>query len=123
MYRAEGIAEGDVDQALTNRDGQDQRGLPIGGLLGGWLIERTSIGLVLDGEVARRMGMTNAASRAVGLANGRNPVSIIVPCHRVVGSSGALTGYAGGLDRKTSLLRIEAQRARSHRAARPLELH
>ena len=56
-------------------------------------------------------------------AVGRNPVSIIVPCHRVVGSSGALTGYAGGLERKTSLLRIEAERARSRRGARQLELH
>ena len=49
-----------------------------------------------------------SASRAVGSAVGRNPVSIIVPCHRVVGSSGALTGYAGGLERKTALLRLEA---------------
>jgi len=59
-----------------------------------------------------------SASRAVGAAVGRNPVSIIVPCHRVVGSSGALTGYAGGLDRKRSLLRIE-----SDRVDRALELH
>ncbi|MES2398966.1 MAG: methylated-DNA--[protein]-cysteine S-methyltransferase [Pseudomonadota bacterium] len=48
-----------------------------------------------------------AAVRAVGAAVGRNPVSIIVPCHRVVGSSGSLTGYAGGLDRKTALLKLE----------------
>ena len=61
------------------------------------------------GEIARELGLPSA-SRAVGAAVGRNPVSIIVPCHRVVGSSGALTGYAGGLDRKTSLLRIEAER-------------
>ena len=59
------------------------------------------------GAIARRLG-TPSSSRAVGSAVGRNPVSIIVPCHRVVGSSGALTGYAGGLDRKSSLLRIEA---------------
>ena len=60
------------------------------------------------GDIARRLG-TPAASRAVGTAVGRNPVSIIVPCHRVVGSTGALTGYAAGLDRKTALLRLEAE--------------
>ena len=75
------------------------------------------------GDIARELGLPSA-SRAVGSAVGRNPVSIIVPCHRVVGSSGALTGYAGGLDRKTSLLRIEAERARAAgRGARQLELH
>jgi methylated-DNA-[protein]-cysteine S-methyltransferase len=84
------------------------------------------------GNIARELGLPSA-SRAVGSAVGRNPVSIIVPCHRVVGSSGALTGYAGGLDRKTSLLRIEADRARSRLGAgrsgadearaRELELH
>ena len=73
-------------------------------------------------QIATQIGHPDAV-RAVGAANGRNPVSIIVPCHRVVGSSGALTGYAGGLDRKTSLLRIEADRARSRRGARQLELH
>ncbi len=46
-------------------------------------------------------------TRAVGTANGRNPVSIIVPCHRVIGADGSLTGYAGGLDRKLFLLRLE----------------
>jgi methylated-DNA-[protein]-cysteine S-methyltransferase len=49
-----------------------------------------------------------AAVRAVGAAVGRNPISVIVPCHRVVGSGGALTGYAGGLDRKAALLELEA---------------
>lgn len=49
-----------------------------------------------------------AAVRAVGAAVGRNPISVIVPCHRVVGSDGALTGYAGGLDRKAALLELEA---------------
>jgi methylated-DNA-[protein]-cysteine S-methyltransferase len=63
------------------------------------------------GELARRVGSPKA-SRAVGLANGRNPVSIIVPCHRVIGSNGQLTGYGGGLERKTWLLDHEA----AHRA-------
>lgn len=57
-------------------------------------------------EVSRRIGKP-AAVRAVGGAVGRNPVSIIVPCHRVMGAHGALTGYGGGLDRKTALLRLE----------------
>ena len=74
------------------------------------------------GAIARDLGVPSA-SRAVGAAIGRNPVSIIVPCHRVVGSSGALTGYAGGLDRKTVLLRIEAEQGRSRQGARQLELH
>lgn len=55
------------------------------------------------GELARRVGNLSA-SRAVGSANGRNPVSIIVPCHRVIGASGKLTGYGGGIDRKQWLL-------------------
>ncbi len=61
---------------------------------------------VTYGELARRLG-DPGASRAVGLANGRNPISIIVPCHRVVGAGGSLTGYAGGLDRKRFLLELE----------------
>ena len=56
------------------------------------------------GELARVLGLVPGASRAVGLANGKNPISIIVPCHRVVGSTGSLTGYGGGLDRKQALL-------------------
>jgi methylated-DNA-[protein]-cysteine S-methyltransferase len=59
------------------------------------------------GEIARRLGMTNAASRAVGLANGRNPIPIVIPCHRVIGANGTLTGYAGGLPRKQLLLELE----------------
>ena len=57
-------------------------------------------------ELARRVGRPSAA-RAVGAAVGRNPLSVVVPCHRVVGSGGGLTGYAGGLERKTALLRLE----------------
>lgn len=59
------------------------------------------------GEVARRLGMVPGASRAVGLANGANPIPIVVPCHRVIGANGTLTGYAGGLDKKRVLLRLE----------------
>ena len=58
------------------------------------------------GELARRIGQPTAR-RAVGLANGRNPISIIVPCHRVIGASGSLVGYGGGLDRKRWLLEHE----------------
>jgi methylated-DNA-[protein]-cysteine S-methyltransferase len=58
------------------------------------------------GELARRIGQPNA-SRAVGLANGRNPISIVVPCHRVIGADGTLTGYGGGLERKRWLLAHE----------------
>ncbi len=58
------------------------------------------------GEQAKRIGNSNA-SRAVGLANGRNPISIVVPCHRVIGANGSLTGYGGGLERKRWLLAHE----------------
>ncbi len=59
------------------------------------------------GDLARAIGMTAAASRAVGLANGANPLSIVVPCHRVIGADGSLTGYGGGLERKQFLLDLE----------------
>ncbi len=59
------------------------------------------------GEIAVRLGRTSAASRAVGLANGRNPIPIVVPCHRVIGANGTLTGYAGGVQRKQRLLELE----------------
>jgi methylated-DNA-[protein]-cysteine S-methyltransferase len=71
------------------------------------------------GELARRVG-SPAAVRAVGAANGRNPLSLVVPCHRVVGSDGSLTGYAGGLERKRWLLEHEV--ARAQRLALPIEL-
>jgi len=66
------------------------------------------------GEIARRLGKP-AASRAVGLANGSNPIAIIIPCHRVIGSNGKLTGFGGGLDVKARLLALE-------RGERPLSL-
>lgn len=58
------------------------------------------------GELAKRIGNPKA-SRAVGAANGKNPLSIIVPCHRVIGASGKLTGFAGGIDVKSKLLNLE----------------
>ncbi len=67
------------------------------------------------GQIARAVGRP-AASRAVGAANGRNPISIVVPCHRVVGAGGALTGYGGGLDRKARLLDLEARALRPARS-------
>jgi methylated-DNA-[protein]-cysteine S-methyltransferase len=60
------------------------------------------------GEIAMRMGMGPGASRAVGAANGRNPIGIVIPCHRVVGSKGLLSGYAGGVERKQLLLELES---------------
>jgi len=68
------------------------------------------------GEQARRVGCPNAP-RAVGAANGANPIAIVVPCHRVIGADGTLTGYAGGLERKRALLELEARTA-----GRPLQL-
>ena len=59
------------------------------------------------GQIARQIGNPSAV-RAVGAANGRNPVSIVAPCHRVIGSTGKLTGFAGGLDAKAHLLALEA---------------
>lgn len=60
------------------------------------------------GEIARRLGVHSA--QAVGGAVGHNPISILIPCHRVVGNDGSLTGYAGGFDRKTRLLQLEGAR-------------
>ena len=58
------------------------------------------------GEIARRIGQPKA-TRAVGMANHHNPIAIVIPCHRVVGAGGALTGYAGGLEKKRMLLEVE----------------
>jgi methylated-DNA-[protein]-cysteine S-methyltransferase len=62
------------------------------------------------GELARKIGNPNA-SRAVGAANGQNPISIIIPCHRVIGATGSLTGFGGGLDVKQYLLDLESRRS------------
>ena len=58
-------------------------------------------------ELARRQGRDKVSAQAVGGAVGHNPISLLIPCHRVVGTGGSLTGYAGGLDRKVQLLRLE----------------
>ncbi|MEM6855664.1 MAG: MGMT family protein, partial [Planctomycetota bacterium] len=59
------------------------------------------------GQLADRLGQPTA-SRAVGLANGNNPLSIVVPCHRVIGANGSLTGFGGGIDTKRQLLELES---------------
>ena len=59
------------------------------------------------GDIARRLGYAPGISRAVGAANGANPIPIVVPCHRVIGADGSLTGYAGGIERKRTLLALE----------------
>ena len=61
------------------------------------------------GQIAQQIG-SPGASRAVGLANGHNPIGIIVPCHRVIGANGSLTRYGGGLDRERALLELEKRR-------------
>lgn len=63
------------------------------------------------GEIAASLGLLPGAARAVGGAVGRNPISLIIPCHRVVGTDGSLTGYAGGVERKNRLLELERNRA------------
>jgi methylated-DNA-[protein]-cysteine S-methyltransferase len=70
-------------------------------------------------DLARAIGFPDA-SRAVGAANGKNPLSIVVPCHRVVGADGALTGFAGGLETKAALLALEAKSVKSQERMRNL---
>ena len=67
------------------------------------------------GQIAHQIGATGSA-RAVGLANGHNPIAIVVPCHRVIGSNGSLTGYGGGVDRKRTLLDMERSRTTTSQA-------
>lgn len=81
-------------------------------------IARVSCGETITyAELARRAGRPGAA-RAAGAATGRNPVGVIVPCHRIVGSNGSLTGYAGGLPRKKALLALEGARAATSTGSR-----
>lgn len=70
------------------------------------------------GELAKQLGNPQAM-RAVGAANGKNPISIIVPCHRVIGSGGKLSGFAGGLEAKERLLNLEQERSR-HDSSQPI---
>lgn len=63
------------------------------------------------GDIARRLSLPAGGARAVGVANATNPIAIVVPCHRVIGADGTLTGYAGGLARKRFLLDLESVRA------------
>ena len=74
------------------------------------------------GDIARQLGQP-VAVRAVGSAVGRNPVSILVPCHRVIGSDGSLTGYAGGVDRKLALLRLEGLQVEGAARRMPAVIH
>jgi methylated-DNA-[protein]-cysteine S-methyltransferase len=87
------------------------RGTPFQEAVWGLLLEIPYGGLTTYGAMARRMaakmGVKSMSAQAVGGAVGHNPISIVIPCHRVVGSNGSLTGYAGGIDRKTLLLRLE----------------
>lgn len=117
----------------------------VGQLREYWQGQRTSFDLVLDlhgtafqqqvwqallhiaqgqlttyGQLAQQLGRPQA-SRAVGAAVGLNPVSVIVPCHRVVGSQCALTGYAGGLDRKVALLKLEGLEVQGQRVVQPTQ--
>ena len=85
-------------------------------------LRRIKVGTTVSyGELAGRLGDTKAV-RAVGLANGRNPISVLVPCHRVIGSDGTLTGYGGGLPRKAWLLDHEGVPVRNGRIARQSDL-
>lgn len=98
-YFAGSLTEFDVDLDLIGTDFQRRvwsalRTIPYG--------ETRSYG-----EIAEQIG-SPGASRAVGLANGRNPVAIIVPCHRVIGAAGSMTGYGGGIFRKRTLLSLES---------------
>ena len=73
-------------------------------------------------QLARRAGRP-AAIRAAGAANGRNPISIVIPCHRVVGKDGSLTDYGGGLEKKAALLELEGAHVLQHLRTRPSRVH
>ncbi len=80
-------------------------------------LKRIPCGVTMSyGDLAARLGDRNAM-RAVGLANGRNPIAVVVPCHRVIGADGSMTGYGGGVDRKIWLLKHEGVRVPAHQAS------
>lgn len=85
-----------------------QKGTPFQRAVWNELIKIPYGETVTYGEIAARVGNPRA-SRAVGMANNKNPIMIVVPCHRVIGKNGRLTGYAGGLDVKAALLELERQ--------------
>ena len=103
-------SDGDAAPAVTGMNDLplDLRGAPFEQRVWTALLDIPPGATASYGAIAARLG-TPGAARAVGAANGANPVSIIVPCHRVIGSSGKLTGYGGGLDRKKWLLEHEAR--------------
>lgn len=81
-------------------------------------LQRIPFGVTASyGEIAARIGKPKAA-RAVGAANGRNPIPIIIPCHRVIGSDGTMTGFGGGIPMKKALLRLEAENSQQSRHTR-----
>jgi methylated-DNA-[protein]-cysteine S-methyltransferase len=85
-------------------------------------LRRIPVGTTMSyGALAKSLGMPSA-TRAVGLANGANPIGIVVPCHRVIGANGTLTGYGGGLDRKAWLLAHEGVKLGGDRAAGDLQI-
>ena len=98
---------------------------PIGNefYLGVWNeLRRIPYGVTISyGELARRVGRPGAA-RAVGRANGTNPISIVVPCHRVIGADGKLTGYSGGIERKAALLALEQAATPAGQGTLPLRV-
>ncbi|MEO8923264.1 MAG: methylated-DNA--[protein]-cysteine S-methyltransferase [Caldimonas sp.] len=100
----------------------DLQGTPFQRAVWGELLKLARGTTCSYGEIAGRLGKPSAG-RAVGAAVGRNPVSVIVPCHRVVGSDGSLTGYAGGLERKTVLLHVESVSRKSANSSPQLEMH
>lgn len=90
-----------VGSAFRNRVGQIMLEIPFG--------QTTTYGAIAR-RIAAERGRTQMSAQAVGGAVGKNPISLIIPCHRVLGSDGSLTGYGGGLERKAALLRLEGAR-------------
>jgi methylated-DNA-[protein]-cysteine S-methyltransferase len=85
-------------------------------------LQRIPFGVTISyGELAKRLDMTNGA-RAVGRANGSNPIAIVIPCHRVIGADGKLTGYSGGIERKAALLALEQASTPAGQHTLPLDI-
>lgn len=110
---------GEVTRQLTEYFARERTDFDLPLALAGTDFQRTVWGALQEipygetwsyGELAEHIGRPTA-SRAVGLANGKNPISIVVPCHRVIGSGGSLTGYGGGIERKRYLLDFERDQA------------